>query len=68
MPAIISYAIIYKKGYQTFDQVQSSVTSKVKGVAFTNLSHSDPAIGTRIWDTADYVVPAEVSLLNQYPT
>ncbi|RDD40737.1 P2X purinoceptor 4 [Trichoplax sp. H2] len=56
---VIGYAIVYKKGYQIFDQVQSSVTSKVKGVAFTNFSQSDPSIGTRIWDTADYVVPAE---------
>lgn len=33
----------------------SSVTTKVKGVAVTNTSK----LGFRIWDVADYVIPAQ---------
>lgn len=61
---IIGYAIIYQKGYQEFSDVESSVTTKVKGVVFTNFSddYFNPAIlhpewYRRIWDVADYVVP-----------
>ncbi|XP_064612212.1 P2X purinoceptor 4-like isoform X2 [Liolophura sinensis] len=55
---VIGFAIVYKKGYQEFDNVQSSVTTKVKGVVFTNLTDV-PGIGARIWDVADYVVPSQ---------
>ncbi|KAF8791792.1 P2X purinoceptor 4-like isoform X1 [Argiope bruennichi] len=61
---IIGYAIIYNKGYQDFSTIESSVTSKVKGIAYTNYSESEfndliPNIDVyrRIWDTADYIVP-----------
>ncbi|PRD22779.1 UNVERIFIED_CONTAM: P2X purinoceptor 4 [Trichonephila clavipes] len=58
------YAIIYNKGYQDFSPIESSVTTKVKGVVFTNYSKNefndlvpDVDVYRRIWDTADYVVP-----------
>lgn len=61
---IIGYAIVYKKGYQEFCPVESSVTTKVKGVVYTNFSDdafspeiTHPEWYRRIWDVADYVVP-----------
>lgn len=61
---IIGFAIIYNKGYQDFSPIESSVTTKVKGVIFTNYSKNefndlipDTEVYRRIWDTADYVVP-----------
>ncbi|XP_035222015.1 P2X purinoceptor 4-like [Stegodyphus dumicola] len=61
---IIGYAIIWNKGYQEFSTIESSVTTKVKGVVLTNFSQREfnPQIQNidvyrRIWDTADYVVP-----------
>ncbi|XP_055957799.1 P2X purinoceptor 4 isoform X2 [Patella vulgata] len=55
---VIGFAIIYKKGYQDFDDVNSAVTTKLKGVALTNLT--DEGInGTRVWDVADYVIPPQ---------
>ncbi|XP_054718190.1 LOW QUALITY PROTEIN: P2X purinoceptor 4-like [Uloborus diversus] len=61
---IIGYAIIWNKGYQEFSTIESSVTTKVKGVVYTNFTKDqfDPRIKNiedyrRIWDTADYVVP-----------
>ncbi|KAK6184442.1 hypothetical protein SNE40_006913 [Patella caerulea] len=55
---VIGFAIIYKKGYQDFDDVNSAVTTKLKGVALTNLT--DQGInGTRVWDVADYVIPPQ---------
>ncbi|XP_028400435.1 P2X purinoceptor 4-like [Dendronephthya gigantea] len=68
---IIGYAIIYSKGYQKFDDGLSSVTTKVKGIAQTNLSIDYPVTvqgktvyrtldqGPRTWDSADYIHPAE---------
>ncbi len=57
--SIDRYAIVFKKGYQDFEDVQSAVTTKVKGVAFTNMT-DDPGIGTRVWDVADYIIPPQV--------
>lgn len=46
-----------KKGYQETDEaVQSSVITKVKGVAATNSSAS----GLQLWGPEDYVFPAQV--------
>lgn len=46
-----------KKGYQDVDtSIQSSVITKLKGVAFTNTSE----LGERLWDVADYVIPPQV--------
>ncbi|XP_015906759.2 P2X purinoceptor 4 [Parasteatoda tepidariorum] len=62
---IIGYAIIWNKGYQDFSTIESSVTTKVKGVIYTNFSDDEfnPLVPNtnvyrRLWDTADYVVPA----------
>ncbi|PRD32702.1 UNVERIFIED_CONTAM: P2X purinoceptor 4 [Trichonephila clavipes] len=61
---IIGYAIVYKKGYQEFSEVESSVTTKVKGIAFTNFSDEafnpkilHPEWYRRVWDVADFVIP-----------
>ena len=67
-----SYVIVYKRGYQAFDVGLSSVTTKLKGTAFTNLSIKFPVNvsngtesgklfdGPRVWDSSDYVIPPEV--------
>ncbi|XP_075424336.1 P2X purinoceptor 4 [Ascaphus truei] len=52
---VIGWVFVWEKGYQEFDSVVSSVTSKVKGVTVTNTSE----LGTRIWDVADYIIPAQ---------
>ncbi|PNI37457.1 P2RX5 isoform 7 [Pan troglodytes] len=50
------WVFLIKKGYQDVDtSLQSAVITKVKGVAFTNTSD----LGQRIWDVADYVIPAQ---------
>ncbi|XP_071790376.1 P2X purinoceptor 4-like [Asterias amurensis] len=66
---IIGYAIVYKKGYQSTDIVVSSVTSKMKGVSYTNISglpdlnidENETAPYNRIWDVSDYVIPPQQS-------
>ncbi len=57
------YAIIYEKGYQDFDTVTSASLTKLKGVyrrddvsGFSPI----PDVTDRVYDVADYVVPAEV--------
>ncbi|EDL19672.1 purinergic receptor P2X, ligand-gated ion channel 4, isoform CRA_f [Mus musculus] len=52
---VIGWVFVWEKGYQETDSVVSSVTTKAKGVAVTNTSQ----LGFRIWDVADYVVPAQ---------
>ncbi|KAM8960747.1 P2X purinoceptor 4-like [Pelodytes ibericus] len=52
---VIGWVFVWEKGYQDFDTVVSSVTSKVKGVAVTNTSE----LGSRIWDVADYIIPSQ---------
>ena len=55
---VIGYAIVWKKGYQEFDDVQSAVTTKLKGVVYVN--HTEyPDITTSVWDVAEYVVPPQ---------
>uniref|UniRef100_A0A8C5NWI3 Purinergic receptor P2X, ligand-gated ion channel 4 n=1 Tax=Jaculus jaculus TaxID=51337 RepID=A0A8C5NWI3_JACJA len=49
------WVFVWEKGYQETDSVVSSVTTKAKGVAVTNTSK----LGYRIWDVADYVIPAQ---------
>uniref|UniRef100_A0A8C2VLB9 Purinergic receptor P2X 4 n=1 Tax=Chinchilla lanigera TaxID=34839 RepID=A0A8C2VLB9_CHILA len=49
------WVFVWEKGYQERDSVVSSVTTKAKGVAVTNTSQ----LGFRIWDVADYVIPAQ---------
>lgn len=50
---------VYEKGYQTSSGLISSVSVKLKGLAVTQL----PGLGPQVWDVADYVFPAQVSLL-----
>ena len=52
------FAIIYKKGYQETDPVESVALTKVKGVLRTELPGYN-----RTWDVADYVVPSEVMII-----
>ncbi|XP_046302102.1 P2X purinoceptor 4 isoform X1 [Marmota monax] len=52
---VIGWVFVWEKGYQEMDSVVSSVTTKAKGVAVTNTS----TLGFRIWDVADYVIPAQ---------
>ncbi|XP_054065306.1 P2X purinoceptor 5 isoform X3 [Rissa tridactyla] len=50
------WVFVVKKGYQDTDtSLQSSVITKLKGVAFTNTSE----LGERLWDVADYVIPPQ---------
>ncbi|XP_010748921.3 P2X purinoceptor 7 isoform X1 [Larimichthys crocea] len=46
----ICIMMLWNRKYQEFDLVVSSVTTKVKGVAQTNL----PGIGNVVWDVVDY--------------
>lgn len=51
------WVFLVKKSYQDTDtSLQSAVVTKVKGVAYTNTS----ALGERLWDVADYVIPSQV--------
>ncbi|XP_040897872.1 P2X purinoceptor 4b [Toxotes jaculatrix] len=52
---VVGYVCVVQKAYQETDSVISSVTTKVKGFAFTNTSDTDP----RFWDVADYVIPPQ---------
>nr|XP_006138748.1 P2X purinoceptor 5 isoform X1 [Pelodiscus sinensis] len=53
---LVGWVFIVKKGYQDSDtSIQSSVITKLKGVAFTNTSE----LGERLWDVADYVIPPQ---------
>lgn len=53
------WVFIIKKGYQETDEaIQSSVITKVKGVAATNSSES----GLLLWGPEDYVFPPQVQV------
>ncbi|KAM9810567.1 P2X purinoceptor 7 [Neosynchiropus ocellatus] len=47
---VICIMMLWNKKYQEFDLVVSSVTTKVKGVAQTQV----PGVGDVVWDEADY--------------
>lgn len=51
---LASVMMLWNRKYQEFDLVVSSVTTKVKGVAQTNL----PGVGEVVWDVVDYSGPA----------
>lgn len=60
------YVLVYKKGYQQFSDINSSVTTKLKGVAFPNFTDDQfkvpyPEVYKKVWDQPDYVVPPQVS-------
>lgn len=50
---LASVMMLWNRKYQEFDLVVSSVTTKVKGVAQTNLS----GVGEVVWDVVDYSGP-----------
>lgn len=54
---IVGFVIVYKKGYQEFDDVVGSVSTKVKGYSFANRTIAGDFPG--IWDVADYTVPPQ---------
>ena len=48
-----------RKGYQEREEaIQTSVITKLKGVALTNSSET----GLHLWSAEDYVIPPNVSL------
>ncbi|XP_056601544.1 P2X purinoceptor 1 isoform X1 [Triplophysa dalaica] len=51
---IIGWVFMYEKGYQIVDVAMGSILTKMKGLAFTNISGDE-----RIWDVADYVFPEQ---------
>ncbi|CAL8070149.1 unnamed protein product [Calicophoron daubneyi] len=53
---IVCWVLIYEKAYQISEPAKCSVTTKVKGVGFTDFP-SLPGIGKRSWDTSDYIIP-----------
>ncbi|XP_053562074.1 P2X purinoceptor 5 isoform X2 [Bombina bombina] len=53
---LVGWVFVVKKGYQDTDtSVQSSVITKLKGVAYTNTTE----LGERLWDVVDYVIPPQ---------
>uniref|UniRef100_A0A3Q3X3H1 P2X purinoceptor n=1 Tax=Mola mola TaxID=94237 RepID=A0A3Q3X3H1_MOLML len=52
---VVGYVCVVQKAYQETDSVISTVTTKVKGFAYTNTSDMEP----RFWDVADYVIPPQ---------
>ncbi|XP_073473003.1 P2X purinoceptor 5 isoform X1 [Aquarana catesbeiana] len=53
---LVGWVFVTKKGYQDTDtSIQSSVITKLKGVAFTNTTE----LGPRLWDVVDYVIPPQ---------
>uniref|UniRef100_A0A8D2L9V7 ATP receptor n=1 Tax=Varanus komodoensis TaxID=61221 RepID=A0A8D2L9V7_VARKO len=60
---IVGWVFMVKKGYQDVDtSIQSSVITKLKGVAFTNTSE----LSQKVWDVADYVIPSQVQTPTQF--
>ncbi|XP_072043608.1 P2X purinoceptor 4-like isoform X2 [Amphiura filiformis] len=63
---VVGYVLILERGYQERCVVQGSVTTKLKGVAYTNITEAldlrssiDPEPYNRAWDLADYVIPPQ---------
>ncbi|OWA51555.1 P2X purinoceptor 4 [Hypsibius exemplaris] len=55
---LIGYVFVYSKSYQRFDVADSSVVTKVKGILQRDMPNGAPA---EIWDSNDFVVPAQES-------
>ena len=56
---IIVWVLVYKKGYQEVDTGVSGTTTKVKGVAYPNVTRPNLRVPDRVWDASDIVIPAE---------
>ncbi|CAL8073877.1 unnamed protein product [Orchesella dallaii] len=61
---VIGYVIVHQKGYQVESPITFAVTTKIKGVIFTNFTIQELGIPedhavlyNRIWDPTDYVIP-----------
>eukprot|EP00058_Branchiostoma_floridae_P020335 XP_002605825.1 hypothetical protein BRAFLDRAFT_84310 [Branchiostoma floridae] len=54
---IIGWVFVHKKGYQDFGDIVSSVSTKLKGVAYPN--RTDIGDLDRVWDIAGLVVPPQ---------
>uniref|UniRef100_A0AAR2M252 P2X purinoceptor n=1 Tax=Pygocentrus nattereri TaxID=42514 RepID=A0AAR2M252_PYGNA len=53
---LIGWVFLWKKGYQEREEaIQSSVFTKLKGVAFTNSTD----LGIQVWGAEDYVIPSQ---------
>ncbi|XP_029296566.1 P2X purinoceptor 4b [Cottoperca gobio] len=52
---VVGYVCVVQKSYQEKESVVSTVTTKVKGFAFTNTSTGN----WKFWDVADYVIPPQ---------
>ena len=53
------FAIVYKKGYQNKDIAISTVSTKLKGIAFVDFKNFSSLFnGIEIFDSSDYVMPA----------
>nr|XP_055052107.1 P2X purinoceptor 5-like isoform X1 [Misgurnus anguillicaudatus] len=53
---LIGWVFVIKKGYQAIDEtIDSSVVTKVKGVALTNTTGT----GVHLWGPEDYVIPQQ---------
>ncbi|TPP63839.1 P2X purinoceptor 4 [Fasciola gigantica] len=53
---VVCWVLMYEKAYQYNDEAKCAVTTKVKGVGFTD-AENIPGIGKRSWDIADYIIP-----------
>ncbi|XP_051887846.1 P2X purinoceptor 4a isoform X2 [Pristis pectinata] len=52
---VVGWVFMWERGYQEFDSPIASVTTKMKGIAFTNST----GFGEHLWDAADYVIPPQ---------
>ncbi|KAI4891798.1 hypothetical protein NFI96_014808 [Prochilodus magdalenae] len=53
---LIGWVFLWKKGYQEREEaIQSSVFTKLKGVALTN----NTELGLHVWGAEDYVIPSQ---------
>ena len=55
-----------EKGYDQFEDVLSTVTTKVEGLAYTNGTGIYENAGNRVWDSSDYVIPPQVWLYGSH--
>ena len=62
---MLNSLVFTKRVYQEFDDVEGVVTTKVKGVVYTNVTglhpETDRLYNHKLYDVVDYVVPPLVS-------